>query len=287
MKACITILLALFLISCGSDEISTSSDPQDAVSPVSVASAIELIESESARLNNWFDEQFEEQLQFSPQTRTRLGDKTDYDRLNDASEEGQLQQMEWRRNSVSHMRNEFDYNNVNADAQLSWDLWSYNLEIAEEGLPYLRHGYIFGRGGPHASLPNFLINFHRVDNIDDVRAYISRLGEIPRVFDQLLERSRLAVTDGIRQPRFAYQFAIDEIGRVTAGAPFTEGDPSPLWSDIQGKINALLASDLIEQSQAEALLEEANQILIGPVKEAYSEVLAWLETDRELSGEDA
>ena len=287
MKLSTTILLALLLSACGSDETSTETVVSESDSQFSVANGVEIIEAETARLYVWFDEQFEEQLQFNPQLRTRLGDKTDYDRLNDASEAGQLEQIEWLRDSVSHMGNEFDYNNLNADAQLSWDLWSYNLEIAERGLPYRRHSYIFGRGGPHASLPNFLINFHRVDNIDDAQAYISRLGEIPRVFNQLLNRSRLAATDGIRQPRFAYQFAIDEIGRVTSGAPFTEGDPSPLWHDIQGKIDNLLAADLLDQSQADELLNEASQLLSGPVKDAYDEVLTWLEADIQLSGEEA
>ena len=92
-----------------------------------------------------------------------MGEKTDYDQLDDRSEAAAERQLDWRRESVASMRQQFDYDALTPDGQLSWDLWEYNLDIAEQGRPYWRHGYIFGRGGPHAGLPNFLINFHRVD----------------------------------------------------------------------------------------------------------------------------
>ena len=42
-------------------------------------------QTETDRLNVWLDEQYEQQLDFSPQTRSVLGDKTDYDQLNDVT----------------------------------------------------------------------------------------------------------------------------------------------------------------------------------------------------------
>jgi uncharacterized protein (DUF885 family) len=280
MKQFSGVLLALLLVACGGEESTRSGN---AASAVTVSSA----NSETERLNDWFDEQFEEMLEFSPEFRTRLGDKTDYDRLDDRSEAAQERELDWRRNSVAAMREQFDYQRLTPDGKLSWDLWEYNLELAEQGRPYRRHNYLFGRGGPHASLPNFLINFHRVDSEADVRAYIARLGELPRVFEQLLERSRLAASQGIRPPRFDYEFAIDEIGRVTSGIPFGGSEDSPVWADLQEKVYRLVNAGELDDDTAAALLGEARQRLAGPVAVAYGEVLSWLQADLDASDADA
>ena len=139
-------------------------------------------QSETQRLNAWLDEQYAEQLETSPMTKTRLGDKSDYDELDDFSLAAEERDLEWLRASVAEMESEFTYADLNDDGRLSFDMWRFSLERAEAGVPYRQHGYIFGRGGPHAYLPNFLINFHRVDTVADLEAYVSRLRELDRVF---------------------------------------------------------------------------------------------------------
>ncbi len=246
-------------------------------------------QSETQRLNAWLDEQYAEQLETSPMTKTRLGDKSDYDELDDFSLAAEERDLEWLRASVAEMESEFTYADLNDDGRLSFDMWRFSLERAEAGVPYRQHGYIFGRGGPHAYLPNFLINFHRVDTVADLEAYVSRLRELDRVFAQLLERSRAASAAGIRQPRFGYDFALAEIERVTAGAPFSNSDSSPnspLWSDLQAKTNALLDDGLLSAEDAQSLTQQIQVLLADDVLTAYNEVAAWLREDREFASED-
>ena len=247
-------------------------------------------QTETQRLNVWLDEQYAEQLEASPMTKTSLGDKTDYDKLDDFSLAAEQRDLEWLRESVSTMQSEFDYAELNDDGKLSYDMWKFSLERAEAGVPYRQHGYIFGRGGPHAYLPNFLINFHRVVTVADLDAYVSRLKEIDRVFAQLLERSRAASAAGIRQPRFGYDFALAEIERVTAGAPFSNSDSSPnspLWTDLQSKTTALIDEGLLSAEEAQVYSQQIQALLAGEVKTAYEEVAAWLREDRELASEEA
>jgi uncharacterized protein (DUF885 family) len=244
--------------------------------------------TETVLLNDWFDEQYAEQLDFSPQTKTRLGDKSDYGSLNDYSVAGSDEQLAWRRQSVAAMQADFDYTLLNEDGKLSYDMWSYSLDRAEAAVPFRQHGYIFGRGGPHSSLPNFLINYHRVDDASDIEAYLSRLGELDRVFGELLDRARSASRAGIRQPAFAYDFAMNEINRVTSGVPFSTNDSSPnspIWTDIQGKIQALVEADFISSDQAQEYIAQAQEILAGEVMSSYQEILAWLEQDRAFASE--
>ena len=243
---------------------------------------------ESARLNIWFDEQYAEQLDFSPQTKTRLGDKSDYDSLNDYSMAGFDERLQWRRQSVARMEQSFDYSLLNHEAKLSFDMWRYSLDRSDAGIPFREHGYIFGRGGPHVSLPNFLINYHRVDDASDIEAYLSRLGALDRVFGELLDRARSASAKGIRQPTFAYDFAMAEIDRVTSGVPFNTNDgsrSSPIWTDVQGKVEALVENDSISSGQAKRYIAKAREILEGEVMPSYREIFAWLQQDKALASE--
>ncbi|HCA37774.1 MAG TPA: DUF885 domain-containing protein, partial [Gammaproteobacteria bacterium] len=228
--------------------------------------------SETERLNSWLDEQYEEQLEFSPQTRSVLGDKTDYDQLNDVTLEAQDRVLEWRRQSVAAMRSDFDYDALNDDGKLSYDMWEFTLEQAEAAYPYRNYGYIFGRGGPHVSLPSFMISFHLTDDESDLQAYLSRLQQIDRVLGDLLDRSRQQAADGIRQPRFNYEFALSEIDRVTAGVPFNTDDSSPnspIWVDLQGKVDAMVKNSVLNSDVAQEYLTQAREILSGEVLAAY------------------
>ena len=166
------LLVTTLLVACGD---TPSSSPEG-----SLASAPgQFVEqTETDRLNVWLDGQYEQQLDFSPQTRSVLGDKTDYDQLNEVTLEAQQRRLDWQRQSVATMRSEFEYQALNEDGKLSFDMWEYALEQAEAAYPYRNYGYIFGRGGPHASLPSFMISFHRVDDESDLEAYLSRLEQI-------------------------------------------------------------------------------------------------------------
>jgi uncharacterized protein (DUF885 family) len=246
----------------------------------------EVVLNQTEILNVWLDAQYEEQLDFSPETRTRLGDKTNYDKLDDYTLAGQLIELEWLRGSVSNMQRDFDYDSLNDDGKLSYDMWAYGLEQTESRVPFQNHGYIFGSGGPHSGIPSFLISYQSLETAADIEAYLSRLGEIDRVFSELLVRSKQASAAGIRQPRFAYDFALSEIGRVTAGVPFNTSDDSPnspLWIDLQTKIQGLVKEDVLSADAAQTYLAEAKKILANEVLAAYAEVAQWLEEDRELA----
>ncbi len=264
----------LFLLGCSQESTTPPVAATEAPAPE--------VLSETERLNVWLDEQYEEQLDFSPQTRTILGQRTGYDQLNSSTLESAEEVLQWRRQSVATMQADFNYEALTEDGKVSWDMWEYALEQAERAWPYRNYGYIFGRGGPHASLPSFMISFHRVENEEDLQAYISRLREMDRVFGELLDRSRMQVEQGIRQPLFNYEFALTEIDRVTAGVPFNTSDDSPnspIWVDLQTKTSSLVENDVIDDEAAQQYLAEAREVLSGEVMAAYAEIRAWLEQD--------
>ncbi|MDT8429606.1 MAG: DUF885 domain-containing protein [Pseudomonadales bacterium] len=294
MRTLTLSLMLVFLAACSENTESPASSQArisqapNSQTPIDTAEAIA---AESARLNNWLDARFAEELDFSPQWKTQLGDKSDYDRLDDVSDAAFERELTWRRNSVAQMQAEFDYELLSAAAKISWDTWVYSLQRAERSAPFRRHAYIFGRGGPHAALPNFMINYHKVDDANDMQAYIARLNQIDEVLLTYLDRARRAVEDGIRSPRFNYDFAMAEIERVTAGYPFTESagpdEASPLWQDVEAKLDALLANERISAEQAAALRTAARTAMLEQMQPAYLAIHQWLQEDRPNTSEQA
>ena len=248
--------------------------------PVTDKTPVELdIISETQRLNTWLDEEFVDYLDFSPLAKTRLGDKGDYDKLDDVSEAMAEERLDWRRRSVAELKAAFDRAKLNDEGRLSWDLWVYMLDQAEKGVPFRRYAYIFGRRGPHTSLPNNLINYHKVDDLSDMQAYVSRLNQSRRYLLQYLERTQLAAADGIRAPYFDYEVAISQSERVISGEPFDSEGSSALWSDITGKIKALHDAGEITEAQMSELTGAARAALLTSLKPAYEEVIGWLQSD--------
>lgn len=288
MRTLLCILL-LALAACDSPAPGAPA-PEVPPAPETPVLTIEPAEQETERLNAWLDEQYEEQLDFSPMSRTQLGDKTDYDQLDDASLAGAEEQLRWLRDSVATMQDQFDYDLLTEDGKLSYDMWAFTLAQEEAAQPWWEHQYIYGRGGPHSYLPSFMISYHNVETEEDLQAYVSRLREIDRMLGQYLQRARQAAEQGVRQPAFAYDFALSEIERVTSGVPFNTSDDtpnSPLWTDFQTKAEALVNAEIIGDTQLQSYLNEARQVLAGEVLTAYQQVSDWLEADRQFASETA
>ncbi|MDK1024904.1 MAG: DUF885 domain-containing protein [Gammaproteobacteria bacterium] len=267
MRNLIVISCYLFLLGC-----THQTQEREPYTPAPVV-------GESNRLNAWLDEQYAEELDSDPMQKTRLGEKSDYDLLNDFSEAALEQQLRWRIDSVATMKAVFNYEALSEEARTSYDMWVYSLDRALDAKPFRRHAYIFGRGGPHVMLPNFMINFHKVDDPSDMHAYIARLEAIQGAMHQYLARAKLSVADGIRQPRFDYEFAINEIGRVMRGEPFGAESDSPLWADIKRKTASLQATGKVSAEEVRQLRAAARAALVEKVKPAYDKVLAWLQSD--------
>ena len=86
--------------------------------------------SETARLNDWFDEKYEEQLLLSPLGLTQLGRKEKYGEVDDFSQEAAEDRLEWRRESVREMEEKFDYDLLTDEAKISYTGNKYFEEVS-------------------------------------------------------------------------------------------------------------------------------------------------------------
>jgi uncharacterized protein (DUF885 family) len=135
--------------------------------------------------------------------------------------------------------------------------------------------------GAHASLPNFLINLHRVASAEDMEAYISRIDGVATAMNELIVRARLGAEEGVRPPRFAYEIVLEETAQLISGAPFEANSESdtPLWEDAKTKIEGLLDSGEIDENQAIAFLAEVETALLESFGPAYDGLISFLEAD--------
>jgi uncharacterized protein (DUF885 family) len=263
------LLLALIVSAC-----SRASQPSAAGADPAKRAA------ETARLTTYLDAEYEEELAMSPEDLTVQGRKEQYDKLDDRSLAGEDRRLEWRRKSVADMKATFSYDLLDDDGKTSFDIWSQELERAEKRQAFLSNFYIFARNGAHTALPQFLINFHRVDDRRDMEAYISRLSLLDDALDQLLERAKIAAGKGVRPPAFSFEQAISESQRITTGAPFSRGTDSPLLADVKTKVRALVDGGKVTGAEGQSLIDRASASLTTEVRPAYDRLIAWLKTDR-------
>ena len=254
---------------------------------MSPVATIECATTQTECLNEWFDAKFEEQLAFSPITQTALGRKTDYDKIDDLSEDAQLEQLEWMRQATREMEANFDYDELTPAAQLSYDMWKFRLEQVERAWEFREQAYILHQmGSAQSGLPTFLLTQHTVQDESDMQAFIARIGGIGVAMDQLLERAQTNAEAGTRAPRFAYDAVILESTNLTTGAPFDDGEPSAMWSAVERHLAGLLKSEAITQERAEELRTEARTALTDEFAPAYGRVIAWYEEDRANTDEE-
>lgn len=271
-KILFTLFTALIFSACSNsddNDLSVTTEPE----PKAL--------TESEKLNEWFEARYEEELAFSPIRLTMQGRKDKYDEIDEFSDASMDEVLEWKAKSVQDMRAQFNKEALSEAAKLSWDLWEYQYEGLKKDAEMRRSDYIFHQmNGIQSFLPTFMISFHKVESVDDMTAYIARLGGVSRAVNQLVDLAKAGVAEGVRPPRFAYEIASEQAQSIITGAPFTETEEhSPIWADAHEEVQGLIKSGNITTEQADDLLEQVRQALSNDVQPAYQNLVDFIAGD--------
>jgi len=288
-KLAIIVCTILILTGCDS-ESSKKQHGNNSVGVDSSESQTQLktdLQTESKRLNQWFAEKYEQQLQMSPIQLTFLGRKEHYDQIDQVTEAEEKRQLKWQSESVAELKSKFDYEKLDQETKTSYDIWVYQYKQALEGQKFTRNGYVFTQmNGIQAFAAQFLINFHKVDNESDMKAYTKRIAGISRAISDLLDRAKLRAEGGVRPPRFAYQGVIEQAENLVTGLPFNISDKdAPLWADAKGKISALLEKGEIDENKATELKQQAETALLSHFQPSYEKLINWFKNDIDNTAE--
>lgn len=230
--------------------------------------------AEDARLVAFLDRAFDEQVALSPEFQTNLGLKTNYDKLDDYTDAGEVRRRDLAERQLKQMRTQFRPERLGDSARLSFQLFERQVERAREAFRFRKHGYVVSTNGSAAGeLPTFLISNHRVTSVADARAYVARLVEVERVMGEVSANLREQVSLGITPPKLVYAPVRADARKIVTGAPFTAGPDSTLLADFRKKVGALQAP----QAEKDRLIAEASAALTGPFRRGYDTFFAALD----------
>ena len=245
-------------------------------------SKAEIVETQSQALNDWFQARYEDELARSPMTQTYLGIKDNQDKLDDASQLADDESAALSKAWLEDMRRQFDVDRLDKQTALSYRLYEFATEDSLESHKFSGNEYIFQHmSGPHTSLPSFMINFHTVASVEDAQAYISRLEDSQRYLGQYADKAQAQFGNGVVLPKFVYAKISEASRNVITGAPFSEGEDSPVFADIKSKVEKLD----ITQDQKDSLIDDAQSALLSSWQPAYLNLITMF-TEHEAGADE-
>lgn len=239
-------------------------------------------------LTQWLDEQYATELQFSPIELTFLGRKERNDEIDAFTYEAFAEQLAWKTASVAQMKELFAPSQLTGDELLSYDLWIYQLQRMQESKAFFYDGLVFDQmNGVQNFVPTFLINFHRVENADDMTAYIERVRAVKPRMEEAIANAVKAAGKGVVSPPFALDGTITQARSIITGKPFdtNAAKDSDLWADMRQEVKTLLEAGTIDSIAAEQLTAQAKDALINHLQPAYEDIIQWAENEKDRAPE--
>lgn len=239
-------------------------------------------QTESARLAQYFENMFEEDLKRSPEKQSRLGYKWDYDKWNDISDAKQDETRTLLERRLADLE-QFKLSQLNSQEKLSIAVAKSDIQRRLTNDEFRHHTYIMHQFRAfHTMVPSFLINIHQVKSVDDAKAYIARLNGVNPLFMQVIEQMKQREKIGVFPPKWAYDQMIQASHNVISGNPFEESsNDSTIWTDFKEKLEALELSN----AEKSGLMAEAKKAMAESVLPAYQSIIAELKHQQKLSPE--
>ena len=249
------ILLLLFFIGCTGTKVS---------------------EDEIKEANQFFESIFLDQVQESPEFQTRLGYKSNYDQWDDITWEQRKRKIRKGIYNLKYLHDTIDYDKLDEATKISYRLIERRFERQIESNDYIFNSYpVTHRGGKHSSIPSFLINYHKVDDEEDVKDYLKRLRNIEPLMDDLIRELKFRDDLDIFAPQFVYPHAIKVCQNIISGYPFEDVKKrNVLFNDFSKKLDKLDLSGPVKTRY----LSEAEAILVTIVNSSYRKLIDFLST---------
>lgn len=228
---------------------------------------------EGIKLNKFFEEEFEKNVARYPTWQTYLGRKIDYDKLDNETESYSKIEHELDKQSLKKLKT-FHFSALSEADKVSYKIYEYQIKMSLEGHKWRYHSFPLNQMfGYQAQTPAFLINMHRIDNKSDALAYVSRLKEIKRVFDERMVFLKKQEKLGIFPPNFVFEKVISDSQNIIRNRPFdnTSKQDSTLLADFKKKISKLKMT----KKEKRELETKAKENLIAFVKPAYEELISY------------
>ncbi|MGH8249385.1 MAG: DUF885 domain-containing protein [Steroidobacteraceae bacterium] len=229
--------------------------------------------TEDARLAAFFEEVFQRNLKDSPVFQSQLGMKgPDYGKWGDFSDTEANWQNELNKQDIARLHSDFKYDALSEQMKVSYRIFELQQQTAVGNFPWRFHNYAFStQANPMTQFATFLQNIHRVDDVSDADAYISRIRLLEPAIRQGIETMNMAAERGIVPTSYSFDPVLTDGRAVIAGAPFDDsGKDSAVLADFRGKVEKLE----IPAADKKRLLDEGIAAMQGPMRTGIEAMLA-------------
>jgi uncharacterized protein (DUF885 family) len=165
------------------------------------------------------------------------------------------------------------YDRASLKDQTSYDVLEYFLANTVEGDQFNFHNYPLNQiSGEQSGLPTFMATQHQVNSAADGDDYISRLGQFPRAFDQVLEGLKKREELKIIPPTFVVEKVLAEM-RGFVGAPAKE---NILYSSLKTQLEK--AGSKISPTDQARLLDSTEAEITSQIYPIYQKLIDYYQT---------
>ena len=238
-------------------------------------------EAEVKKARQFFESVFQDAVLDSPEFQASLGYKSNYDKWDDITWQASRQRAYRAKDDLDYLEKNIDFDKLDENTKISYRLMVKRLQRTIDNDNFIFHNYLIThRGGKHSRIPSFLINYHRIDEEQDVKDYISRLRNVEPLMDDLILQLKLRQDVKKIAPAFVFPQAIKTSENIISGYPFEETKKqNVIYEDFMKKLNALEMSDALKlryQSEMEA-------VLVTIVNYSYRKLITFLEEQQKLA----
>jgi uncharacterized protein (DUF885 family) len=220
------------------------------------------------QLHALFDEQWQYELREHPEFATAIGDNRYNDRLSDESAQAIQAELEQTQKFLDRFQ-AIDPTGLPKQDVLSRDLMIRELKLDLEGARFKNWEMpVNQRDGPHLDFPD-LITITPFNNVQDYENYLSRLRQMPRVFDQVIANMKQGMRDGLMPPRYLLEKVVSE----TEDVANKSGESSPFYKPLKEFPSTVPDAD--QKRLRDAVLAVINSQIIP----AYQHFAAFVRDD--------
>ncbi|PTC01162.1 DUF885 domain-containing protein [Thalassospira xiamenensis] len=226
-------------------------------------------------INVFYERTMLETATDSPQLLTQLGMLEQFGirghnaELNDLSVQNRQQGYQDLKETYATFKS-YSTEGMSEKERISHAVFDYFLKQQLEGEAWAAHGYPVNQlFGIQNTLPSFLVNMHRINDVTDAEHYISRLNGIPKQFDDLTYDINARAQEGIIPPAFVLSASMEQIENFLAGGP--------QQNLLLKSFNEKLAETEIVEAERSELEAAVLSALTDSVFPAYQNLFATLE----------
>lgn len=215
----------LLLISAAAIALAACSPKTDTEAPAPAAQTQEAEKNINARLDAWFEADFQESVRDYPMSMAFLGIPERMDEWNDPSRAFALEQLEKNRQKLAELKANFNPDDLDDSRRLSYRLYVKQAEDQLADDKWHAHSYPFNQMfGAQSGIPTFMLNQHPVKTEEDARNYIARLNGVKDYLGGTVENARRSAEAGILPPLYVYDHVLRDVNNILTGLPFDDSE---------------------------------------------------------------